>query len=287
MGITSEHATAAELELEWQLIVDPKPKFGLSASFRAAESKKTDDDMMMKAAVEESKIPVGAITSKNKNLCESEMTKSFREPEEVCHREGYPHRLTRKHQLEESIGRCQENRGKCLYGSQSLCSTRDASPSTMTTSISWRTANKEALTTLVAQKAKERLENCDLPTPLSRSILKGPLESCDLMADARPESMESFDLNVMNSVLQAGEANRAESLGTLVSPNVLEIEETSYSTGQFARMSLPLTIPTKGQASSAMRRGCQSSRSSKVPCLGLSIPTIANRYKYEDCNSTR
>lgn len=135
----------------------------------------------------------------------------------------------------------------------------------MATSIPWRIANKEALATLVAQKAKERLENCDLPTPLSRSILKGPLESSEMMADARPESMESFALNLMNCVLEAGDATRAESLGILASPNVLETEETSYSTGQFARMSLPLTIPTKGQASSAMRRGCQSSRSSQVP----------------------
>ena len=219
---------------------------------------------MINEVVEGDDTPVGAISSKNKNLHESQMTKGFRESREVCERERERERLTRKHHLEESMEKCQENSSKyfSVFGSQSLCPTGDASPSTMTTSISWRTANKEALATLVAQKAKERLENCDLPTPLSRShILKGPLESCDLMADARSESMESFDLNVMNSLLQAGEAHRAESLGTLASPNIPEIKDTSYSTGQFAKMSLPLTIPTKGQASSAMRRGYHSSRS--------------------------
>lgn len=280
MGITSEYAAGAELELEWQLIVDPKPKSGLSASFRTAETKKRNDDMMINAAVEGNDVPVGAITSKNKNLHESEMTKSFRESEEICQREAQPERPTGKHQFEGSMGKCQETRGKCLYGSQSLCFTGDASPSTMTASISWRTANKEALAALVAQKAKERLENCDLPTPLSRSFLKGPkLESCDVMADGWPESMDqSFDLSVMNSVLQAGEATRAEHVGRFpASHNVLETEETSYSTGHVARMSLPLTIPTKGQASSTMRRGCQSSRSSKVPCLYLFMSTISDR----------
>ncbi|KAG0578109.1 hypothetical protein KC19_5G205800 [Ceratodon purpureus] len=261
MGITSDYATGAELELEWQLIVDPKPKSGLSASFRAVECKMRNDARMRNAAVgRNNNIPVEAITSMNKNLHESELTKCFGESVEVDER-GELERQTREQVLlKESMGKCQQARGNCtLHGSQSICFTGDASPSAMTTSISWRTANKEALATLVAQKAKERLENCDLPTPLSRSVLKEPLESCDFIADARPESMESFDINVMKSVLQAGEANRGESLEILASPNVLETEEASYSTGQFARMSLPLTIPTKCQASSAMRRGCHSS----------------------------
>lgn len=264
MGIASEYATGAELELEWQLIVDPKPKSGLSASFRAAEAKKRNEELKINEGDDIVPDIDEAISSmKSKNLHESLMTKSFRESEEVCQgsiSEGEPESLmTRnKHQNFE-----EKYHGKCSYGSQSFSS------STMTSSsVSWRTANKEALVALVAQKAKERLENCDLPTPLSRSvILKGPLESCEGVM--MPEYMESFDRNVMNSILQAGEPTPSESVGIPASPgHVLEKVETSCnSTGQFARMSLPLTIPTKGPASSATRRGCQSSRSSTLPCL--------------------
>lgn len=286
-GITSEYATGGELELEWQLIVDPKPKSGLSASFRAAETEKRNEELKMNE-VEEGfdNVPVETIISNLKvNLQGSRMSRSFRESEEAscegsCSEGGGAESLTQKQQhFDYSLGRYQEIRDKFRsYGSQStFCITGNASPSTMTTSstsISWRTANKEALVALVAQKAKERLENCDLPTPLSRSIiLKGPLESGDLMMDAlQPESVDSFDRNVMNSILQTGDPKRPERFAIPTSSDVLErVESNCNLTGQFARMSLPLSIPTKVQASSTKRHDCQSSRSSMLPCLVLMI----------------
>nr|PNR26491.1 hypothetical protein PHYPA_031066 [Physcomitrium patens] len=259
IGITSEYATGAELELEWQLIAGSVPKSGLSASFRAAETK--NEFLRKNARVEEKDVPGGAATRKSKSLKESQMMKVFRESVEICRSpttedlEG----LTSKHYIEDSMEKLQQTMDKCSYGSNSLCFTGDASPSTITSTMSWRTANKEALAALVAQKTKETLENCDLPTPLSRSILKRPLESFDLrVMGAKSESTETSDRNVVDSVLHVREPTPLANLGPAASSDVVEKTESSSSAVQSARMTLPLTIPTRGQAS-AFHSGYQSS----------------------------
>eukprot|EP01018_Ginkgo_biloba_P023136 Gb_31873 [translate_table: standard] len=70
------------------------------------------------------------------------------------------------------------------YGDTATSRSRDKS------GLSWRTADKDELATLVAQKSLEHVENCDLPPPRVTRIRKGPLLSIDkLNPEGFPDSI--------------------------------------------------------------------------------------------------
>jgi hypothetical protein len=127
-------------------------------------------------------------------------------------------------------------------------------PATLASSVSWRTANKEALAALVAQKSAARLENCDLPTPLSKSLLTAAPQMVE------PEASQIMEQNLIASIFQAGgDLMHSESLELPASPLSLGRSETNSGAYQVCRMiSQPLTVPTIHHASPNLFHGSHS-----------------------------
>lgn len=251
MGVASEYATGAELELEWQLIVDPEPKFRLPASIQATQAKEIIVKLDRRSNEEENEPAIEDSLYKEIPMQASIVTRSLPEV------------------------------GQSSFGGQSIQCIAPT-PSPMANNVSWRTANKEVLAALVAQKAAERLENCDLPTPLSKSILKAPLESYDLVVETQQNISDKLDRNPLMSILQVGEPSQLDSLGVPTSSIAFGRSETMISPSyQLARISQPLTIPTTCHVSSARRCGCHSFRYVSRLCmlndyvLSLDIPLLS------------
>ncbi|CAK9238553.1 unnamed protein product [Sphagnum jensenii] len=127
-------------------------------------------------------------------------------------------------------------------------------PATLASSVSWRTANKEALAALVAQKSAARLENCDLPTPLSKSLLTAAPQMVE------PEASQIMEQNLIASIFQAGgDLMHSERLELPTSPLSLGRSETNSGAYQVCRMiSQPLTVPTIHHASPNLFHGSHS-----------------------------
>lgn len=264
----SEYATGAELELEWQFIADQKPKFGLSISSQPAVAKKLNEYLKIDSSVEEKELVAEDVTSESSQSLqkiqsprEFSMTKSLREWEALSS-SSTGSRNCEPLKLEQNYQDCPDKywqmRRKCSSVSQShrIAST----PSFMGSSVSWRTANKETLAALVAQKVAEHLENCDLPTPLSKSTLKGSLDSYQLVPDAHQDTSALLDSNAIASTLQGGESTQLESHALPASPYIL-VEPAACSPARHpARISQPLTVPTASRASTGFDSGCESFR---------------------------
>jgi hypothetical protein len=264
----SEHATGAELELEWQLIADPKPKSRLSISSQPAVAKKRNEYLKIDSTVDEKAVIAVDIMSessqslqKSQSQRESSMTRSLREWEALSSnsttsRNCEPLKLEQNYQ--ECPDKYRQMRGKYSSVSQSLYTA--PTPSFMGSSVSWRTANKETLAVLVAQKTAERLENCDLPTPLSKSALKSSLDSFHLVPNAQPDTSALLDSDAIASILEGGESTKLESHALPASPYIFVKPEACSPARHFARISQPFTIPTASRASTSVDSGCESFR---------------------------
>ncbi len=246
IGVAPEYASSAELELEWQLIADPKLKSGRPAAFQAAEANECviEEDMIHPIdddkAARDDKEEVHATR-------EEMMAKRLRESRElflnptikIMHSGMMCCGVQCNEIVEESIERRYISKSeKTLPVSPGAML---AKSSQVKSGASWRTANKEALATLVVQKGAEHLENCDLPTPQLKHVLKSPLESCNVIDKTTLEISGSMD---QSAILQAGEPTLLESLklpaSTISSTNFSPNPSPCYLT----KNSQPFAIPT-------------------------------------------
>jgi hypothetical protein len=259
IGVAPEYASSAELELEWQLIADPKLKSGCPAAFQAAEANECVIEEDMIDLIDDDKT---ARDDKEEVHATREemMAKSLRESSElflnptikIMHSGMMCCGVQCNEIVEESIERSKE---KCTsierrYISKSEVNLLVSSGAMLAKSLrvksgaSWHTANKEALATLVAQKGAEHLQNCDLPTPQLKHVLKSPLESCDVIDKTTLEISGSMDQSLMAAILQAGEPTLLESLILPASPISSSNFSPNPSPCYLTKNSQPFAIPT-------------------------------------------
>jgi len=294
MGVASENATGAELE--WQWIVDPIPISGLGVSFHAAEVKEINrKEEAASLSGGDNEQGFGENTGKDTtSKSDSLLERSLKESPVLllnCGAEAIESPAVRVGiQQKENTDTVIQLSGTCLSDEQTVemqgiqhHETMDTStqlrgkpfidgqcaeifdsdfrkvvetPATLASSVSWRTANKEALAALVAQKSAARLENCDLPTPLSKSLLTAAPQMVE------PEASQIMEQNLIASIFQAGgDLMHSESLELPASPLSLGRSETNSGAYQVCRMiSQPLTVPTIHHASPNLFHGSHSLR---------------------------
>lgn len=291
-GNLKGYSTGAELE--WQWIVDPIPISGLGVSFHAAEVKEinrkeeaaslsggdneqgfgenTGKDTTSKSdsllerslkespvlllncgaeAIESPAVQVGIQQKENTDTV-IQLSGTCLSDEQTVEMQGIQHH--------ETMDTSTQLRGKSFIDGQ-CAEIFDSdfrkvveTPATLASSVSWRTANKEALAALVAQKSAARLENCDLPTPLSKSLLTAEPQMVE------PEASQIMEQNLIASIFQAGgDLMHSESLELPASPLSLGRSETNSGAYQVCRMiSQPLTVPTIHHASPNLFHGSHS-----------------------------
>ncbi|CAK9882877.1 unnamed protein product [Sphagnum jensenii] len=243
----------SKIDTQWQqLSSNPKFKSGHPPAFQAAEAMRSvteegmidsiDEDKAARDDTEEVNVIRGEIMAKSvKESGEIFSSTDAKNPQTMCFG------VQQDQIMEKTMEKCMSMEGKCVL---KLEETVVASPgdafaksSTVKAGVSWRTANKEALAALVAQKGAERVQNCDLPTPQSKPVLKTPLESCDVMDETALGISGSMDHSLMAAILQAGEPTLLESLKLPASPFASTKLSPKPSTCHFPKSSQPLAIP--------------------------------------------
>jgi hypothetical protein len=244
MGVAPEYASGAELELEWQLLVDPKFKSGHPPAFQAAETMRSVTEEGMIDSIDEDK--AARDDTEEFNVIRGEiMVKSLKESGEIFSSADAknPQTMCFGVKQDQIMEKTME---KCMSMEEAVVASPGdafAKSSPVKAGVSWRTANKEALAALVAQKGAERVQNCDLPTPQSKPVLKTPLESCDVMDETALGISGSMDQSLMAAILQAGEPTLLESLKLPASPFASTKLSPKPSTCHFPKSSQPLAIP--------------------------------------------
>ncbi|KAL3689812.1 hypothetical protein R1sor_016121 [Riccia sorocarpa] len=238
VGVASEYS-AAEIELEWQLIVDSEPKSDFAATMCERRTSEEEDgsavvireclnpklDQQELAASQESGPKVGSSQM---------LTKSNKDAVKVaCVQEA----VVRKEHLGVHKSRARETPGYL----------ETSSSSSAKSSRSWRTADKEALAALVAAKAAERLENCDLPSPQNLSALRTGLPAFDIGPSGKQAGMSSAtDKALLASLLRGNEPTPLESVGLPPSP----LSCNSSNVRQMGRAELRRVSPSSAMQSS-------------------------------------
>lgn len=208
--MSSEYSVGNEVDLGWQFVLDPKPKSGYASEIEVPD-KKLEEDNIAASLVEEDgeAAPTGDGETIDLSIMAQEiLTKTVPE---------YPDQSSISSLEAEEISKKSENvsiHGKkevdYMATEQSTWSSTN-SPSSKAGS-SWRTADKEALAVLVAQRTSEKLENCDLPTPRSGFKSKTSLDSWDMLEESPLDVSKSLDRDLLASVFQDGELSRLENL---------------------------------------------------------------------------
>ncbi|KAL2631976.1 hypothetical protein R1flu_016662 [Riccia fluitans] len=259
MGVASEYS-AADLELEWQLIVDSEPKSDFAATMCERRTPEEGDDSAVgiqecinpkpekeeQAARQESGPKVGTpqiVTKNNKDA-----------PKAGCGQEAgvdKVHRGAYKLKARETPGYLETN-----------------SNSSAKSNRSWRTADKEALAALVASKAGERLENCDLPTPQNLSALRSGLPAFDIgPSDKQADMSSSTNKAILASLLRGNEPTPLENVGLPPSPVPFSSPDLRPAgRADLRRVSPSLTNPSTLSTSTSTKRG----RSVSTDCRNTS-----------------
>jgi len=211
MGVPSEYSVGNEVDLGWQFVLDPKPKPGYASEIEVLD-KKVEEANIAASLIEEDgeAAPTGNGETIDLSIMAQEiLTKTVPE---------YPDQSSISSLEAEGITKKSENmtihRKKevdYLMTEQSTWSSSN-SPSSKAGS-SWRTADKEALAVLVAQRTSEKLENCDLPTPRSGFKCKTSLDSWDMLEESPLDISRSLDRDFLASVYEDGELSLPENLG--------------------------------------------------------------------------
>jgi hypothetical protein len=211
MGVPSEYSVGNEVDLGWQFVLDPKPKPGYASEIEVLD-KKVEEANIAASLIEEDgeAAPTGNGATIDLSIMAQEiLTKTVPE---------YPDQSSISILEAEGISKKSENmtihRKKevdYLITEQSTWSSSN-SPSSKAGS-SWRTADKEALAVLVAQRTSEKLENCDLPTPRSGFKCKTSVDSWDMLEESPLDVSRSLDRDFLASVFEDGELSLPENLG--------------------------------------------------------------------------
>uniref|UniRef100_A0A7I4E028 Uncharacterized protein n=1 Tax=Physcomitrium patens TaxID=3218 RepID=A0A7I4E028_PHYPA len=226
MGVPSEYSVGSEVDIGWQFVLDPKPKPGHASGFEVLD-KEFEKDNVAASLVEEG-VETESVNDEeiifhcamaqemsNDSVMTEEITKKdvegLTDQPSNCSLE--PNETSRKlgnasvHGKGEVNSVMIERSAECLPASTwSLTN----SPSSKA-SNSWRTADKEALAVLVAQKTSEKLENCDLPTP--RSKCRTIMDSWEVLEENPLDASKSVDRDLFTSSFQDGDSSHLENVG--------------------------------------------------------------------------
>lgn len=206
----SEYSAGSEVDLGWQFVLDPKPKSGHVSEIEVLD-KKFEENNIAASQVEEDgeEQPTGdgetidlsimaqEILTKTVPECSDQFSISSLDAEESSKKS-------------ENLNIHGKKEVDYMVTEQSTWSSTN-SPSKA--GSSWRTANKEALAVLIAQRTVEKVENCDLPTPRSGFKCKTSLDSWDMLEESSLDVSKSLDRGLLASVFQDGELSRLENLG--------------------------------------------------------------------------
>lgn len=253
MSVAPEYSVGSELDLGWQFVVDPKPKSGNLTASDITKSEKHPEDNDATLSDEE----CDAVVVARETTCECNTTQNIMPKNE-------------KGLVDATSNPTLESREKTVKKVESMVprQSRDgllapiktpARTSPTKTGHSWRTADKEALAALVAQKTTEKLENCDLPAPRSESVCKTPLESWEMMVESPSQISQSLDRELLASIFQGGEPSRFESSALPTSPLLYSAPESHSTPSLPAKFSQPLNIST-GSANATTHRLSHSYR---------------------------
>ncbi len=216
IGVAPEYASSAELELEWQLIADPKLKSGRPAAFQAAEANECviEEDMIHPIdddkAARDDKEEVHATR-------EEMMAKRLRESRELF--------------LNPTI--------KIMHSGMMCCGVQ--CNEIVEESIERRYISKSEKTLPVSPGAMLAKSSQVKSGASWRTAIKSPLESCNVIDKTTLEISGSMD---QSAILQAGEPTLLESLklpaSTISSTNFSPNPSPCYLT----KNSQPFAIPT-------------------------------------------
>jgi hypothetical protein len=217
MGLPSEYSVGNEVDLGWQFVLDPKPKAGYASEIGVLDKKFEEDNIAVSLVDEDSEAaPTGDAEPVDLSIMAQEiLTKTVQEFADQTSISSLE--VEEPAKKVESVSTHGKKEMDYMVTEQSTdflpVSTWSStnSPSSKAGS-SWRTADKEALAVLVAQKTSEKLENCDLPTPRSGFKSKTTLDSWDVLEESSLDVSKSLDRDFLSSVFQDGELSRLENL---------------------------------------------------------------------------
>ena len=218
MGLPSEYSVGNEVDLGWQFVLDPKPKSGYASEIGVLDKKFEEDNIAASLVDEDGEAaPSGDNEPIDLSIMAQEiLTKTVQEFTDQTSISSL--------EVEEPAKRAEivSTHGKKEVDYMLTEQSTDFLPVSTWSSInspsskagsSWRTADKEALAVLVAQKTSEKLENCDLPTPRSGFKCKTALDSWDMLEESSFDVSKSLDRDILSSVFQDSEFSRLENLG--------------------------------------------------------------------------
>lgn len=253
MSVAPEYSVGSELDIGWQFVLDPKPK---SANLIASEITKADKHPEANDATLSDE-ECDAVVVARETTCESNMTQNIMPKNEkgLVDVISNPMLGSREATLKKVEPMVSRQSGDGLLAP--IKTPSRTSPTKM--GHSWRTADKEALAALVAQKTAEKLENCDLPAPRSDSVCKTPLESWEMMVESPSQISQSLDRELLASIFQGGEPSRFESSALPTSPLLYSAPESHSTPSLPAKVSQPLNI-VSGPANATTHRLSHSYR---------------------------
>lgn len=205
----SEYSVGNEVDLGWQFVVDPKPKSGYASEVGVLD-KKLEEDNIAASLVEDGEVAPAedGETIDLSIMAQEILTKTVPEyPDQSSISSLEAEETSNKSESMDIHGKKEVD---YTVAEQSTWSSTN-SPSSKAGS-SWRTADKEVLAVLVAQRTSEKLENCDLPTPRSGFKSKTSLDSWDMLEESPLDGSKSLDRDIFASAFQDGELSRLENL---------------------------------------------------------------------------
>ncbi|KAG0575417.1 hypothetical protein KC19_5G002400 [Ceratodon purpureus] len=218
MGLPSEYSVGNEVDLGWQFVLDPKPKSGYPSETGVLDQK-FEEDNIAASLVDEDGEP--ALVGDNEPIDLSVMaqeilTKTVQEFADQSSISSLDvEEPAKKLDSVNTHGKKEIDYTVTEQSTEFLPISTWSSTNSPSSKVgsSWRTADKEALAVLVAQKTSEKLENCDLPTPRSGFKCKTSLDSWDVLEESSLDVSKSLDRDLLSSVFQDGELSRLENLG--------------------------------------------------------------------------
>lgn len=196
-GAPSENAVRNDDDFGWHFFMDPKLR-STYASERESLDRKFDGDNLASSLVEDGKEKsTGADeTIDGSTMAQEILTKILPEYSDHSSISSFE---VESSKTSENVGIHGKKEVDYMVSEQSTWS-----PNTPFSKAgsSWRTADKETLVGLVAQRTSEKLENCDLPTPRSGFKRKTSLDSLDMLEDTPLDVSKSLDCKLLASVFQ-------------------------------------------------------------------------------------
>jgi len=197
--VPSENSIRNEDDPGWQFLMDPKPKSSYAPE-REPLDRKFGGNILASSLVEDGKekSTVADATIDGSIMAQEILTKIL--PEYSDHSSISSFEVEELSKTSEIVGIHGKKEVDYMVREQTTWSASNSISSKA--GSSWRTADKETLAVLVAQRTSEKLENCDLPTPRSGFKCKTSPDSWDMLEDTPLDVSKSLDRELLASVFQ-------------------------------------------------------------------------------------